>query len=50
MAFSCVLSLKEECDGCGACEDTGHAGYRRLAAAFRWEDDDPFTIEYDDEE
>ena len=21
MAFSCVLYLKEECDGCGLCED-----------------------------
>ena len=21
MAFSCVLHLKEECDGCGICEE-----------------------------
>lgn len=21
MAFSCVLHLKEECDGCGMCEE-----------------------------
>lgn len=21
MAFSCVLNLKEECDGCGLCEE-----------------------------
>ena len=21
MAFSCVMHLKEECDGCGACEE-----------------------------
>ncbi len=21
MAFSCVLHLKEECDGCGLCEE-----------------------------
>lgn len=23
MAFTCVLYLKEECDGCGACEEEG---------------------------
>ena len=28
MAFSCVLHLKEECDGCGACETVRFA--RRL--------------------
>ena len=27
MAFSCVLHLKEECDGCGICEE---ARRRRL--------------------
>lgn len=39
MAFSCVMYLKPECDGCGRCD---------------WEpepeDDNPFDIEYDDEE
>lgn len=43
MAFSCVLRLKEECDGCGACEDRWN----------RYEDDPyayaPFETEYDDE-
>ena len=39
MAFSCILHLKDECDGCGACEE-------RFKDA---EDDDPFEIDYDDE-
>ena len=26
MAFSCVLYLKEECDGCGICEEPRQAG------------------------
>ncbi len=25
MAFCCVLYLKEECDGCGICEDRGRS-------------------------
>jgi hypothetical protein len=41
MAFSCVLYLKAECDGCGECD-------RRPA----FEDDEcnPFEIDYYDEE
>ena len=37
MAFSCVLHLKEECDGCGICEE------RRLRLLWdeeRWMDDE----------
>lgn len=41
MAFSCVMYLKAECDGCGECE--------RYYDAFD-DDDNPFDIEYDDEE
>lgn len=25
MAFSCVMHLKEECDGCGVCEEVRRA-------------------------
>lgn len=41
MAYSCVMYLKAECDGCGECD-------RRL-----WHDDeecDPFEIDKNDEE
>ena len=36
MAFSCVLYLKEECDGCGLCEE------RRLK---RMEDEETWIAE-----
>lgn len=39
MAYRCILHLKNECDGCGACEE-------------RFPDEeeyDPFEIDYDDE-
>lgn len=42
MAYRCIISLKEECDGCGRCEDerpvcllNGRRG------PFDWADDDP---------
>ena len=38
MAFSCILYLKAECDGCGACDVPSER-----------DDDNPFDIEYDDE-
>lgn len=38
MAYHCILFLKEECDGCGACE--------YAPAAF--DEENPFDIEYDD--
>lgn len=43
MAFTCILSLKNECDGCGACDE-------RYYDAFDDDEYDPFEIEYDDEE
>lgn len=39
MAYRCILFLKEECDGCGACE----------AAPCEDGEENPFDIEYDDE-
>lgn len=41
MAFSCVLYLKEECDGCGAClydERPGPYGARRARGPFDFEE------------
>jgi hypothetical protein len=42
MAFSCILYLKAECDGCGECE--------KFYNAFDDDEYNPFDIEYDDEE
>ena len=39
MAFSCVMYLKAECDGCGECDRYHDPD----------EDYNPFEIEYDDE-
>lgn len=38
MAFSCVLHLKEECDGCGICEEERRI--RLLLGEGRWMDDE----------
>lgn len=48
MAFSCVLHLKNECDGCGFCEESRHSLSRGCSS---FDDDayDPFEIDYDDE-
>ena len=38
MAFSCILHLKEECDGCGVCEEEREIGLLRNGE--RWMDDE----------
>ena len=50
MAFGCVMWLKSECDGCGACEEPGafsEAFDRRKPFAFDDEYDNPFYNEED---
>lgn len=37
MAYSCLLFLKEECDGCGACQTRRYPANGRI---FACEDDD----------
>ena len=36
MAFSCVLHLKEECDGCGMCEEPLGRAEAWSAETERW--------------
>lgn len=49
MAFGCILHLKQECDGCMRCQDSGYS-YGRQRSPF--DDDageDPFEIDHNDE-
>ena len=48
MAFPCKIWLKAECDGCGLCDEQRH-GYSAGRDPFS-EEDDPFEIDYRDEE
>lgn len=48
MAFPCRIFLKEECDGCGRCEDERPYSLSRGRVSFD-EEDDPFEIDRDDE-
>lgn len=50
MAYGCIRFLKQECDGCGMCQEPMHS----FSRAYGGSDDtyDPFddTEEYDEEE
>lgn len=46
MAFSCVMYLKDECDGCGACEEH-RVPYDGL---IRCRISDPYGVAFDDDE
>lgn len=49
MAYPCKIWLKNECDGCGWCEEQRH-GYSMVGAPFADDDEyDPFEIDHDDE-
>lgn len=54
MAFSCLLHLKNECDGCGLCEDPdarrmGLLGHMERDPFLYDDEHDPFDIDFDDE-
>ena len=48
MAYPCVLNLKNECDGCGFCDEPRY-GLSRARDPFSDDVYDPFEIEHDDE-
>ena len=52
MAYSCKIYLKEECDGCGLCEEPMH-GFKKIRPMLvdgDYDPDyDPYGPDYDDE-
>lgn len=53
MAFGCVMWLKSECDGCGACQEERVSFFNRRRPPVFCDDDfdpDPFEPDWEEEE
>lgn len=54
MSYRCKISSKEECDGCGRCEETDERpmayGRPYYGALEDWDDENPFARDPMDEE
>lgn len=51
MAFGCVMWLKSECDGCGACQEPGALSYnRRRSPSYCTDLDSLIEPSWEDEE